>query len=407
MNLIKFFRRPKKKALNLDVTTSSWGGALRRAIYRSDDPQSLIERDRGWVYACCNLTANAISAAPLRLFVRGGTSRFATRVTGESVEVIEHPMLDLLKKANTSHTGIEMLRLTANYLDLLGNAYWFVEKERIGGVEVVTALYPLMAHYVRIVPDPQGGIAGYLYGTGANEQALPADQVIHFRMPSPGHPYYGLGPVQAALKASNRLDAVADYQQTLYDNNCRVEYALEIQDNPYTDPNDIKEQWDNNWAQRMKEGKPPIINGKDLKIQELSFRPIDTGLFDSVKLSKQELLAAFPCPEQFFEKSQSRAELEAAQVLFAEQCIEPRLRLIEAAINEQLLPMFDDSGRGFVKFDSTVPQDELLQAQVAEKYVRAGVITPNEVRADLGLPPLEGGDALTASPAPTGGNTNA
>ncbi len=55
-----------------------------------------------------------------------------------------------------------------------------------------------------------------------------------------------------------------------------------------------------------------------------------------------------------------------------------------------------------LKFYGLEAEDKLLQAQVHDIYSQNRVMTTNEIRSQIGLDPIEGGDELAAPPAPSG-----
>ena len=73
-------------------------------------------------------------------------------------------------------------------------------------------------------------------------------------------------------------------------------------------------------------------------------------------------------------------------------CIGPRLARRDQKLNEQLLPLYDDSGRLFLASEDPTPGD--ASAMLAEKQMdlQFGVITINERRDELGLPPVPWGN---------------
>ena len=68
----------------------------------------------------------------------------------------------------------------------------------------------------------------------------------------------------------------------------------------------------------------------------------------------------------------------------------PQLRLIQGVLNSQYLPRFENTERLWIQFDNPLPDD--LEQDRAD--VSGGVRTPNEIRRNRGLPPVEGGDYL-------------
>src|SRR5204863_9185908 len=72
--------------------------------------------------------------------------------------------------------------------------------------------------------------------------------------------------------------------------------------------------------------------------------------------------------------------------------IRPKLRRRDGKINEQLIPLYDATGRLFVASDDPAPESVELQLQQQEADLKWGVRTINEVRAERGLPAVGWGD---------------
>lgn len=90
-------------------------------------------------------------------------------------------------------------------------------------------------------------------------------------------------------------------------------------------------------------------------------------------------------------ESSNRATSEAAQYIYAQNVLMPRLRRREEAINKQLLPMF---GPDLVwRYEDIVPRNQEFDKAVALDGWNAGLLTKDEAREKLGMPPAPvGGD---------------
>ena len=64
------------------------------------------------------------------------------------------------------------------------------------------------------------------------------------------------------------------------------------------------------------------------------------------------------------------------------------LRRRDEKLNEQLVPLFDPTGRLFLAADDPVSGNRELTLKEREVYLRLGVLSVNEVRSELGLPPV-------------------
>ena len=79
--------------------------------------------------------------------------------------------------------------------------------------------------------------------------------------------------------------------------------------------------------------------------------------------------------------------------MYWETSVVPRLKYYQEVLQESLLPMFGDRSL-VVQFElSTIEamqEDETERAKRWAMMVKAGIMTPDEVRAKLGLAPLSG-----------------
>ena len=90
-------------------------------------------------------------------------------------------------------------------------------------------------------------------------------------------------------------------------------------------------------------------------------------------------------------ESSNRATSEAAQYIYAQNVLMPRLRRREDAINQQLLPLFGD--HLIWRYDDIVPRNQEFDKMKAIDGWNAGLITKDEARELLDMPAAQtGGD---------------
>jgi hypothetical protein len=182
-----------KSALTRRVNVASLpGGSIefqKRWGKQPDVSQdALVQKYWGWVYSCAQLSAARLAATPLRAYVSRApgesvTKNFRARKVnrhkaamlkqrlGKSLdhvygaedfeELEEHPILELFAHVNKQENGFELRELTSVMLDLTGNAYWYVERDKLG---VPSALFVLRSQWVTIHPDEKRFISHFTYG---------------------------------------------------------------------------------------------------------------------------------------------------------------------------------------------------------------------------------------------------
>ncbi len=145
------------------------------------------------------------------------------------------------------------------------------------------------------------------------------------------------------------------------------------------------------WEQQFARGG----NGRVLVAESrMSVDLVNPALGDLAALAeagatKDEIANAFGIPLALLT---TETNLQAALQQHAALTIRPRLRRRDEKLNEQLIPLYDPSGRLFVASDDPAAESVEQQRRQDESDLRWGVRTINEVRADRGLAPVEWGD---------------
>ena len=108
--------------------------------------------------------------------------------------------------------------------------------------------------------------------------------------------------------------------------------------------------------------------------------------------TKEDIANAFHVPLSFLTSETNLANLQAAEHQHMAKAIFPRLQRRDEKINEQLLPLYDPSGRLFVASEDPVPFNQEIAWRQQEIDLKYGILTINEVRQDRGLPSVPWGD---------------
>jgi HK97 family phage portal protein len=311
-------------------------------------------------------------------------------------EVTEHIFLDLWKHVNSFMNGYEMMELLQLYQELTPNSFLYVVKNSLG---VPEELWILPSQWVRIVPDKDKFIKGYLYGTSAaNQVALAEDEVIHFKFPNPHDPINGFSPLQGCLSAVIRKEAMDAYEGDLLKNNARPDFILSGQmteDQART----LREEWTATYGRQGERGKPALMSG-ELKIDQIGFPPKEMSFLGGHKFTMEEIAGAFCVPISKLVPDAKYSNAEIGERQYRADAILPRCRRMQDKLNERLIPLYDE--RLFVAFDNPVPEDREFQLRERESNLRTFTITINEARASEGMESVPWGDEPFI-PSPIGG----
>src|SRR5258708_28199041 len=140
-----------------------------------------------WVYIAVDRKATAGALVNLNVF----------RLQGEhKIGAINHPLEALLRRPNNWQTQFEFMFQTLGFLELTGNAYWFLN----GLPDAPTELIVLRPDRVQVVPgtDTARPIAGYVYDVDGAKVPLAPEEIAHFTLFNPESDYYGLSRLDAA-----------------------------------------------------------------------------------------------------------------------------------------------------------------------------------------------------------------
>ena len=123
----------------------------------SDDPVEQVRHYKHWVYAAVQAIAFQVAGTRLALYAR----------TNKGVEEIsDHPFLDLMNHVNPFHTRFWLWAETMTFLELTGNAYWYVAENRLG---VPAEVWVGHSQHMRVIPDRREFIGGYEYQGGGEK----------------------------------------------------------------------------------------------------------------------------------------------------------------------------------------------------------------------------------------------
>lgn len=365
----------------------------------------LVRSFNDMVYSCTSLIANNIATVPIRLYVTTEegqarpkcATRQPTRKALENInqkrlgrstrveEVVSHPVLDLLNTCNSYHNYLELIQLTQLYLDVTGNAFWYVCPDQFG---LPMELYLLPTQQVEPIRDEKGFVIGWTVSNGMTRTEYPAASIIHFKYPSLTDPYgMGFSPVQSAWNRIQIGNKEAGYLDATLTNNARPD-ALLIPNEPIS-PFEA-ERLQKDYFQRFRgqgSGGIMVADGP-MQLTPLSWPPKNLAEFELFRAIRLSVSNAFGIPPDVWELGQSnRSSAEAVLYALAVHSIKPRMARIVEKLNERLIPFYDS--RLFFEADSPVPEDKQFILQENQMLVNTCSITRDELRQRYGYDSAE------------------
>lgn len=340
---------------------------------------------KSWTYACTSLIAEEVANMNFGLY---------KRTKNGNERVYDHIALNLLYNVNPFSTSSDLIKETQSFLELDGNAFWYLPKGR--ATKKPAEIWTLDPTRVSIVKSKKDYIAGYVYKTDINED-IPFDvnEIIHFKTFNPVNKHRGIGTVGAAAIAIDTDVYAAKYNRNFFFNSAVPSVVLETPNAVTTDQFErLKNQWEGKFRGVNNANKTAILSG-GMKASVLSIAQKDMQFLESRKMNRDEILAMFKVPKSKLGMTEgvTVSNADATDRIFARTVLKPKMQFIIDRLNEFYLTMFGvDSKDMFFDFEDPTPENKEFELKKTETYLKNGVYTINEVRAMEGKDPVEGGD---------------
>lgn len=384
------------------------------------DAGQLVARFIGIVKVAASRNSQAVAELPLRVmrpksraksawqtravkrkdWTRAGDiARKAVDQYGDVEEITDpaHPYVRLIREVNQRDNGFSLVEDTCLWLDLAGNAYWFMP-----GTGAPAALWPLAPQYVHAIPDQQTFIGAYIYGRGTEiERRFEAERMIHFRMPNPlGNPYRGRGSLEACVEEADLGRAFVQFGLSMINNGAQPGMVFTSDQWVTKEQREAaRDEFERMYQGRFKAGRSLFMSG-NVKAQPWIMGEKEIGFLQSSERVDQVIANCFDMPVSILRlDTAALATAKAAIPQWQIMAISPRARRIEDMINQRLSPLMGDGL--FVCFDEAVDRDlDATSTRVVNEW-NSGLQTLNEARAALGLDPTDdpGGDEFKPAPA--------
>jgi HK97 family phage portal protein len=410
----------RPKAMPAVLTGGQWSGASYIDAYRRNrtpTPNEILAELKNTAWTCASLNASVCASHPPRLYVTTQTNQARPKCLTKSLpaatekrlrstphlvartksaqrleEVTEHPLLDLLVKVNPVHNAFDLWELTTLYQEVHGAAYWLLD---FGPLGTPQQIWPLPSQNVTPVREPRSRnlVDYYLYRTGTEEQRFRPDQIIHFRYPDPRDPYLGgLSPLRACYEQATLISEFAAFKRAKFENHA-IPDAIVSPDEVIGE--EERDRLEAQWNSRFRKGGSGkvVVAESALKVQLLAHSMGDLAVLADMKATKEDVANAFHVPISFLSAETNLANLQAAEHQHMSKAVAPRLMRRDEKLNEQLIPLYDPTGRLFLASEDPVPVNRELTTKEQDLNLRYGVVSINEVRGEQGLEPVPWGDA--------------
>ena len=263
-------------------------------------------------------------------------------------------------------------------LDGNGNAVVYPETRR----GILRNLQPIPAAFTSFIPD------GFGYKVVISGREYDPDNVLHFVLnPGSYYPWLGEGYRVALSDVANNLKQAAATEKGFMSSKWKPSIIVKVDGltNEFSGPEGRRKLLED-YVETTEAGEPWMIPSDQFSVEQV--RPLtlsDLALADFVQLDKRTVAAILGVPPFVLGVGDFHRE---AWNNFISSTIMPIARAIEQELTRKLLV----SPSWFFRFNVRSLYNYELRdmAQVADDQFVRGIMTGNEVRDWIGMPPLEG-----------------
>jgi PBSX family phage portal protein len=354
--------------------------------------------------------------------------------TRRQMQDLKEDLDEIFENLNIEETLIEtMVRVWQDVLTI-GNGYLEIGRNNAGKIGYIGHIPGTM---VRVRRNRDGYVqisrsnkiqAVYFRNFQDTETEDPINmdpnpnEIIHFKMYSPNHTYYGIPSAVSAAAAIVGDKFAKEYNIDYFENKAIPRYAIILKGAKISQRS--KQELVNYFRNEVKGRNHgtliipiPASVGSDTDIK---FEKLEAGIQDASfdkyrKSNRDEILVAnrVPAPKVGVYDNANLAVSRDADKTFKMQVIGPDQAVIEKKINRIVAEFTDLLQFKLKKIDL---MDEEMESRIYDRYLRTEVMSPNEVRGKVGLPERKSGDDVLPYPtnvkkeaagAPIGNSNNA
>lgn len=304
-----------------------------------------------------------------------------------------HVFIDLLRAPNTLMAGIALAKLTEVHLDLVGDAFWIVDRGPLG---TPAGFWPVPPHWIIRTPTPERPSFQAQYRSWYVE--IPERDVLHFHEPAPVDPYGRGSGIGWSLGDELEVDEYASkFAKALFFNQARPDFVVSgFIDGPERD--EAERRWNERLRGFWRAHQPYFITGEP-KFHEFARPTMDQLVYPNLRKAQRDIvLQTWGAPPELFGivENSNRATIEAAEYLFARYVVEPRVERMRGILQMFVEREYDE--RLILHVPSCVPEDREFALRVAARVPQARRI--DEWRVLQGLLPIGGpeGEAFPVLP---------
>lgn len=380
----------------------------------SPDPKADAQLDafRGTTYAAVDKIGRRVAQIKLNLFT---CEHDESKNEIVKTKTFSHPFVTLFSEYNGRRPHEEYSVWEHSYyssisLDLTGELWWLVERDKLG---LPARLTPLPANRMVVVFSKDTGLtAGHFFvpkGSTVEYGGIfipkrtwqylhehPTEPFVFFeRYPSPKgiEDARGWSPIKAAAYAYDINQFEMIYKKNFLEQGAQLGGILQSEVALSADQiKEYLEQFKSRHGGLHKAGLPMVLP-KMLKWETTEPTPRDLQWVEAMKLTESQILQIFGVSDAKLGRADigNRNTSDAVDVTFNREVIKSRLDARQSKLNSDFLPIYPgqtDKLYFSAEYDDPVPADTELQMKREAQDITMNIVTRNELRQKRGEAPM-------------------
>lgn len=306
-----------------------------------------------------------------------------------------NPYWKPLRQFNSYQNRIQFITNWLVQRLLYGNFYALKARDGRG---IVSALYPMDARRSTPLVTPTGDVyydfgSDNLTGLPEGMRGVPAREVIHDRGVTLWHPLMGVSPLTACAMSASQGLKIQENSSKFFENMSRpsglLSSAGQISD---VTADRLKREWETNYS-ASNIGRMAVL-GDGLTYQAMTIPAHDAQLIQQLGWTVEDVARCYALPLYKINAGPlpTAANVEALELQYYTGCLQFLLESIELCLTEglELPPNYtvDFDLDGLLRMDTATQLDSLTKA------IGGALMTPNEARQKIDLPPKAGGESV-------------
>lgn len=285
------------------------------------------------------------------------------------------------------------------YIDLqiYGDAYLYIVPDRLKRPRLLKYLDPTT---ILIDADKHGNVTNY-YQIDPNSVAqedvviFSPDEILHFKIQDPKNSLYGLSPLESLRWAVNTDLYAQRYNAAFFKNSGMTGTIISIKSSNASDIERNKRWIEQHYTGPDAAHTPIILEGDmEVNVHKAVSSQNEMGFLEGRRYARTEILAVLDVPptKLGITDSSNRATSKEEDKTFRTESVRSLQVIVEGVINEQLVFKKLGVEKTIVRHSEADLSDRIELMEYYTKGEAFAIFSPNEVREDLGKPPIVGGD---------------